>query len=113
MVAGSICTICPPAGQPQSLPIRGWWRVADRPRIWTDQPGAGAGVDRVGGERELCLLAAGQLANLLPQRDAQVCQPGLGVPLVPAPLHITGQVQGVARGQGYLYIGASFGHIDL
>jgi hypothetical protein len=45
------------------------------------------------GQRELRLLAAGQLAHLLAQRDAELAQPGLRVWLVGAPVQVPGQVQ--------------------
>src|SRR5216683_8218832 len=47
------------------------------------------------GERELRLLAAGQLADLLLQRDVQLGQPGLRPLLVPAPVQVAGDVQHV------------------
>ena len=51
------------------------------------------------GERELRLLAAGQLADLLLQRDAELGQPGLRPPLVPAPVQVAGDVQHVGDRQ--------------
>jgi len=50
-------------------------------------------------QRELRLLPAGQLARLLLQRDAELGQPALGVALIPAPVHVAGQVQHVRGGQ--------------
>ncbi len=51
------------------------------------------------GQCELRLLAAGQLAGLAVQRDAELGQPGFGVALVEAPVQVPGQVQHVGRGQ--------------
>ncbi len=72
-------------------------RVQPGQRLVEDQqpgpPGQGEG------ERELGLLAAGQLADFAVQRDAQFLQPGLGALLVPAPVHVPGQVQHVGHGQ--------------
>ena len=54
------------------------------------QPGApGQGH----GQRELGLLAAGQLARLPVQRDAQLSQPGLGPRLIPLPVQVAGHPQ--------------------
>ena len=48
---------------------------------------------------ELRLLAAGQPAGLLLQRDAQLTQPGPGIVLVEPPVQVAGQVQHVGGGQ--------------
>jgi hypothetical protein len=45
------------------------------------------------GQRELSLLAAGQLACLPVQRDAQLSQPGLGPRLIPLPVQVAGHLQ--------------------
>ena len=56
------------------------------------QRGAAGQRDR---QRELGLLAAGQLADLLAERDLELPEPVLGAPLVPAPVQVAGQVQHV------------------
>jgi hypothetical protein len=54
------------------------------------------------GQRELRLLAAGQLAGLPIQRDAEVGQPGTGVSVVETPVQVAGQVQHVSDRQALI-----------
>ena len=50
-------------------------------------------------QRELRLLAAGQLAGPASQRDAQLVQPSLGKSGIEPPVQIAGHVQQVGRGE--------------